>query len=69
MITLKFKTSFKCNGCVNSVRTQLDTNPAIKEWNVDLESPDRILTITSNEDITDQILTIVEKAGHTANAI
>ena len=69
MITLKFKTSFKCNGCVNSVRTQLDADPTIKEWSVDLESPDRILTITSNDDITDQIKSIVEKAGHTATAI
>ncbi len=69
MITLQFKTSFKCNGCVNSVRTQLDADPTIKEWSVDLESPDRILTITSNDDITDQIKSIVEKAGHTATAI
>lgn len=69
MITLKFKTSFKCNGCVNSVRTQLDADQTIKEWDVDLESPDRILTLTCKEDITDQILSIVEKAGHTASAI
>jgi len=69
MITLKFKTSFKCNGCVNSVRTQLDADSTIKEWSVDLESPDRILTITSSEDITDEVLSIVEKAGHTASVI
>lgn len=69
MITLKFKSSFKCNGCVNSVRAGLDAEPAIKEWNVDLESADRILTVTCDEDITDQIKSIAANAGHTLTAI
>jgi copper chaperone len=69
MITLKFKSSFKCNGCVNSVRTQLDAIPSIKEWNVDLESTDRVLTLSCEEDITAQIKSIVENAGHTISKI
>ena len=69
MNTLKFKTNIKCNNCVAKVSPFLDESLNIKEWNVDLDNPDRILTV-SGEDLTgDYIKDTLMKAGYKADEI
>lgn len=63
METHKFKTSLKCNGCINTIKPGIEQIQGIQEWKVDLESPDKILEINSDSDITDQVLESVKKAG------
>jgi len=69
MRTLRFKTSIKCNGCLISVRPQLNAIKGIEKWEVDLNSPESILSVQCTEDLTDMIKSAVEKAGHTLSKI
>jgi copper chaperone len=48
MQTLKFKTNINCNNCIEKVKPVLDTKNEIKEWNVDISNPDKILTVTGD---------------------
>ena len=52
MKTSTFKTNAKCGGCVAKIETSLNTAVARNQWNIDLSTPDRILTITS--DLSDE---------------
>ncbi|NVO20296.1 MAG: heavy-metal-associated domain-containing protein [Bacteroidetes bacterium] len=59
-----FKTSLKCGGCINAIRPGMESIPGITEWNVNLESPDRILEVDSEKDVSNQVLENVKKAGY-----
>lgn len=66
MDTLKFKTNIKCESCVAKVSRFLDESINISEWNVDLESPDRILTVTGDNISFEYIKEALLKAGYKA---
>ncbi len=64
MENLKFRTSLKCSGCVNAITPWLSSINEIKSWNVDLNSIDKVLEIEANEDISDQVIENIKKAGY-----
>ena len=64
MEKLLFKTSLKCNGCVRAITPGLESIPGIEQWNVNLESADRVLEVESTEDVSVQVLESVKKAGY-----
>lgn len=67
METLKYNTSLKCNGCLAAVKPGLDGIKGIKEWSVDLTSPERTLTAqVESGDVAKDIIEVFEKAGHKA---
>ena len=61
--TLKFKTNIKCMGCVAKVTPELDKQTFIANWNVDVASPDKILTVEASTDKENEIIKSVEQAG------
>ena len=61
--TLKFKTNIKCMGCVAKVTPELDKQTFIANWNVDVASPDKILTVETSTDKENEIIKSVEQAG------
>jgi len=63
MKTYLFKTSINCNGCLSRVRPILDKEPRIKEWNVNLDHPDRILSVTTDDLEPADIIDIIDNAG------
>lgn len=68
MKTSTFKTNAKCGGCVTKIETSLNTAVARNQWNIDLSTPDRILTITS--DLSDEeVVRLVTAAGFKAEKI
>ena len=68
MKTSTFKTNAKCGGCVATIETSLNTAVARNQWNIDLSTPDRILTITS--DLSDEeVVRLVTAAGFKAEKI
>lgn len=69
MSTLKFKTNIKCNNCVAKVSPYLDESYIIKEWNVDLENPEKILTVTGEDISVEYIKETILKAGYRAEEI
>jgi copper chaperone len=69
MKTLKFKTNIKCGACVEKVTPALNSDENIKEWNVDLKSAERILSV-SGENVTEkEVEELVKKAGYSAEPI
>ena len=61
---LQFKTNLNCGGCVSKVKADLDSADGICEWNVDTANSDKILTIQSNGNISeDEIIGIIKKKG------
>lgn len=68
METLKFKTNIKCGGCIATVTPFLNADTNIENWQVDLESADRVLTVTTNES-ADEVTALVKKAGYIAQEI
>ena len=64
MKTLRFKTNLKCGGCIKAITPGLESLNIIDTWSVDLENPDRILEIKTPEDVSEQVIESVKKAGY-----
>ncbi len=69
MKEIKFNTNIKCMGCVSNVKPLIEKESKIISWEVDLESPDKILTINSDGMTSEQISELVNAAGYFANEI
>ncbi|HOX76885.1 MAG TPA: cation transporter [Bacteroidales bacterium] len=69
MAILKFKTTIKCNGCIKAVTPGLDTISDIKSWKVDLNSPDRILTVEGDNPDAGRIMEALKNAGYKSELI
>ena len=64
---LRFKTNLKCNGCIAAVKTSLDDISEISKWEVDLTTPDRLLSVeTESENVAEKITSAFKKAGYEA---
>ena len=69
---MKFKTSLKCGGCVNSIRPYLEKIKEIKSWEVDLNSPEKILTVQVDKDsdeLKNTIISSFKQAGYNAELL
>lgn len=60
---LKFKTSINCGGCVSKVKPVLDSTEGIKNWNVDTDNADKILTVESDGIAEDKVVEIIKAKG------
>lgn len=69
MKTLKFKTNINCSGCIRSVTPFLDGEKEIAHWEVDIENPDKILTVSTDTLSGGEVKEVVEKAGYKAEEI
>ena len=68
MDTIKFKTNIKCTGCLAKVTPHLNEAAGENNWKVDLEDPQKTLTVQSS--ITEpEILAAVKEAGFEAEKI
>ncbi len=68
MEELKFKTNIKCTGCLAKVAPVLNEAVGINNWEVDLEAPNKTLTIAANASAAD-VLLAVRGAGFEAEKI
>jgi len=66
---LFFKTNIKCNGCIAAVTPFLNAEKKIEEWKVNLEQPDKILSVKTENLPVEAILELLKKAGYTAEEI
>lgn len=63
----KFKTNLKCNGCIAAVKPAMDKIDGLTKWEVDLTTPDKILSVeTESENATEKIASAFKKAGYEA---
>jgi copper chaperone len=70
METLKFKTTIKCAGCIATVTPVLDEKLGKDNWQVDIQSPEKILTIAPNATVDEaQLVKAIESAGYKAERV
>lgn len=69
MSTYKFKTTMSCSGCVSKIEKFLNAEKGILKWEVDLSSPDKILTIETDTLDPAAIPPLLLKAGYKAEQI
>ena len=69
MKTLKFKTTIKCSGCLAKVTPFLNDEPTIEKWDVNIDTPEKTLTVESNDGDADKVIKAVEKAGFQIQSI
>lgn len=62
----QFKTNINCSGCVAKVTPVLEQNEEIKDWKVDTDNPNKILTVETESLNEEQVKAIVQKAGFKA---
>ncbi len=65
---MKFKTSAKCGGCVAKIDAALEGRLPDGSWNIDLASPDKILTVEADVP-EDEVITLVKSAGFRAEIL
>jgi len=69
METIQFKTNIKCSGCIEKVTSVLNETAGTDNWQVDIDNPAKILTVSANGLTEEAIKTAVEKAGFKAEKI
>lgn len=73
MQTLRFKTSLKCNGCIDAIKLGMDTISGIKTWRVFLDVQEKTLEVdlddSNTEEIADTVAETVTKAGYSIERI
>lgn len=65
----QFKTNINCSGCVAKVTPALNSDPGVKDWEVDITNPNKVLTIQTDNLPEEQVKGLVEKAGFRAELI
>lgn len=63
MSEYKFKTTINCQNCVNLVRQFMNDEPAIEQWEVDTQNPDKVLTVSGPDITREQVISVVRDAG------
>ncbi|MBW3467074.1 heavy-metal-associated domain-containing protein [Arthrospiribacter ruber] len=63
MKKIQFKTTIMCNGCLEKVTPQLNNTQGIENWSVDLQNPDKILTVEGRNTNEEDVITAVKKVG------
>jgi len=69
METVQFKTNIKCSGCIATVTPVLNEVAGQDNWEVDLQSPDKLLTVSTDKAGKEEIQHAIEKAGYKAQAL
>jgi len=63
MKSIKFITNINCSSCIKSVTPFLNELENLDEWQIDTESPDKILEVKLDDDDENTIVEAVLKAG------
>jgi len=69
MKTLKFKTNIKCAGCLARVSPNLNETVGEDNWEVDINSLEKILTVVADDVGESSVIFAVNEAGFTADSI
>ena len=69
MKVIKLKTNINCGGCIASVTPFLNASPDIKKWEVDTNSPQKVLTVQTENLEANDVKSLVQKAGFKAEIL
>ena len=66
METIKYKTNIKCGSCIAKVTPALNSLAGIKNWEVDLINPEKILTVDAEDVSSSVIVQALKDVGYQA---
>ncbi|MGV8962448.1 MAG: heavy-metal-associated domain-containing protein [Candidatus Saccharimonadaceae bacterium] len=66
MKTLKFKTNIECSNCEARVKPFLDKKEGVVSWRVDTDSPEKILTVETDNLEASDIIKTIKRTGFVA---
>lgn len=70
MEMLKFKTTIKCSGCLAKVTPVLNATVGEDNWDLDLQTMDKVLTIASDAPVSSEsVVKAIEGAGYKAEKV
>ncbi len=69
MKKLSFKTNIQCSNCLSKVSPKLNEQAEIYNWAVDLQDPNKTLTVETNSLDAEDIRKVVLKAGFIATVL
>jgi copper chaperone CopZ len=64
METIQLKTNIKCGGCIAAVTNVMNDLTGEGNWTVDTTTPDKIMTVTTENVTAQQITQVLEQAGY-----
>ena len=62
---MQFKTNLRCGACVQTIEPFLDRIDGVERWNVDLQDPDRVLSVYGTV-APELVAAALDQAGYTA---
>lgn len=65
----RFKTNIMCGSCIAKVTPYLNANNEIKNWEVDTQNPNKVLTVETDNLSDEMIREIVRNAGYKAEKL
>lgn len=65
----KFKTNIKCDGCIAKVTSALNESVGQNKWTVDIQNPEKILTVTNENIDKSKMIDALKKVGYKAEEI
>lgn len=68
MEPVKFKTNIKCDACISKVTPALNETVGENNWEVNLQSPERILSVSTQAD-SGAVVDALKKVGYNAEKI
>ena len=69
MKTIQLKTNIMCGSCIEKVTPVLNEELGEKNWQVDIKSPKKVLTVTAENIDEKDVINAVEKAGYKAEEL
>ena len=66
MQTIKLKTNIMCSSCIAKVTQNLNEVVGETNWKVDIQNPNKTLTINTGDVTEEEVIQAVEKAGFKA---
>lgn len=69
METVQFKTNIKCSGCIAAVTPVLNELAGEGKWEVDLQSADKVLTVSIEKASEQEIKKAIENTGYKAEEL
>lgn len=66
MKQMQFKTNLKCDGCIAKIAPSLNSMEGIIKWSVDLQHPDKVLTVETESVPQREVVYAAAQAGYSA---
>ena len=65
----QFETNINCGGCVARITPLFEGNSKVKKWHAHTETPNKLLTIETDELTAEEIIAMLAKRGFDAKMI